>query len=718
MDVRLPNGKLIKGVPEGTPRAQIQQKAVSAGLASPDDFSGREDGQQPSTSRELPKYLQGASSQSPITAGVSDQFANPQRQAIGMGAAPEPVSGRPSGFMAGFKAGFVRDPQTKLKILSEEIFPDDPNAIKRFGYIDGDPVYINDAGRIEKAISGAGAQVGSAVANAPEAIGATIGSFATGNPATGAIVGDVGGRAVKQAIGSTVFGEPQDAQENIMDLAQEGALATTGAAVGKMGTMFGNRRAVSGLDRFNLKNAIDVKDRIKKATGVDLDVAQASQLSGMKALRKWAMKFPSDAAEVMDNFSKLQQGQSQEAVEGILKTLSSKSNLRQAGESPVNAAKAAIEVAKKQREDAASPFYRQAFESGAQVDARPIIKKINMALNNAKGPVRRDLKTAKSHFYKNVKKQTDQGTETVKALDNSIEGLHGTKIALDAMLSRRGGATSAENMSQRELVGIQKELVERLAQASPEYEAGRSAFEKMSQQLVNPLEDSPIGALAKLKNKRVAKAASEVFSETPDVDSVRFAKRVIQNQDPQAWKDLVRQKLQTDLEKAMQITGTGEIVNLEGKFLKAAAGTRAKREALEAALDKDMIDTTGNVLDAFEMIANSPIHGSDTAFNQAITEQQRQSGINVLARALTPLKSIAEASDEAFLQKHSTAIAEALTDPQKIKQVRKLLELPKGLERSIQIVSTVMPARGGQKMLEPGPSFMEPELMREQEEQQ
>lgn len=38
MDVRLPNGKLIKGVPEGTPKAAIQQKAIQAGLASEADF--------------------------------------------------------------------------------------------------------------------------------------------------------------------------------------------------------------------------------------------------------------------------------------------------------------------------------------------------------------------------------------------------------------------------------------------------------------------------------------------------------------------------------------------------------------------------------------------------------------------------------------------------------------------------------------------------------
>lgn len=38
MDVRLPNGQIIRGVPDGTPRDIVMQKAISAGIATPDDF--------------------------------------------------------------------------------------------------------------------------------------------------------------------------------------------------------------------------------------------------------------------------------------------------------------------------------------------------------------------------------------------------------------------------------------------------------------------------------------------------------------------------------------------------------------------------------------------------------------------------------------------------------------------------------------------------------
>ena len=38
MDIKLPNGALIKGIPEGTSKEDIAKKAISAGLAKPEDF--------------------------------------------------------------------------------------------------------------------------------------------------------------------------------------------------------------------------------------------------------------------------------------------------------------------------------------------------------------------------------------------------------------------------------------------------------------------------------------------------------------------------------------------------------------------------------------------------------------------------------------------------------------------------------------------------------
>jgi hypothetical protein len=38
MDVTLPNGEVITGVPEGTSKDEVARKAIRAGLATPQDF--------------------------------------------------------------------------------------------------------------------------------------------------------------------------------------------------------------------------------------------------------------------------------------------------------------------------------------------------------------------------------------------------------------------------------------------------------------------------------------------------------------------------------------------------------------------------------------------------------------------------------------------------------------------------------------------------------
>lgn len=47
MDVRLPNGVIIKGVPEGTSKDEVKRKAIAAGLATADDFGNVDSNQIP-----------------------------------------------------------------------------------------------------------------------------------------------------------------------------------------------------------------------------------------------------------------------------------------------------------------------------------------------------------------------------------------------------------------------------------------------------------------------------------------------------------------------------------------------------------------------------------------------------------------------------------------------------------------------------------------------
>lgn len=65
MDVRLPNGTIIKNVPEGTSKDAVMQKAISAGLAKPEDF-----GQQAAPAVDESGMPQLSMNENPATTGA------------------------------------------------------------------------------------------------------------------------------------------------------------------------------------------------------------------------------------------------------------------------------------------------------------------------------------------------------------------------------------------------------------------------------------------------------------------------------------------------------------------------------------------------------------------------------------------------------------------------------------------------------------------------
>lgn len=105
MDVTLPNGVVIKGVPENATRDQIKQKAIAAGLATEADFSSStptqqeidvpQNVQQPQSTGQ-PSFLDRlAQTSSDISGQINRSLQGVGESALTMGSAAiaEPVAG-------------------------------------------------------------------------------------------------------------------------------------------------------------------------------------------------------------------------------------------------------------------------------------------------------------------------------------------------------------------------------------------------------------------------------------------------------------------------------------------------------------------------------------------------------------------------------------------------------------------------------------------------
>ena len=73
MDIRLPNGHIIRNVPEGTSKDEVMQKALRAGLATREDFVQRRSPEEYNQIRQdsVERYRQEQAEElNPVTAGL------------------------------------------------------------------------------------------------------------------------------------------------------------------------------------------------------------------------------------------------------------------------------------------------------------------------------------------------------------------------------------------------------------------------------------------------------------------------------------------------------------------------------------------------------------------------------------------------------------------------------------------------------------------------
>lgn len=120
MDVRLPNGTVIRGVPEGTSKDAIMQKAISSGLATESDFAD--------AMNAMPATEAGKPAREPVAAGRFGGFTEPDTSLATrlpeIGSAEELNQLSVPAFKASFSLLATGD-DTRLKESFQEQFGDD-----------------------------------------------------------------------------------------------------------------------------------------------------------------------------------------------------------------------------------------------------------------------------------------------------------------------------------------------------------------------------------------------------------------------------------------------------------------------------------------------------------------------------------------------------------------------------------------------------------------
>jgi hypothetical protein len=285
--------------------------------------------------------------------------------------------------------------------------------------------------------------------------------------------------------------------------------------------------------------------------------------------------------------------------------------------------------------------------------------------------------------------------------ENTIQALDLVKRDLDDQIEVANKA--GERNRVRILTKAKDDLLTFLDATSPAYKAARGKYAEVSKAIVEPLEQGSVGILAKIKGpamvRQVAKVMDDVLANPDAVKGLRVA--LTNQQGPESWNKLVKLSLAKQFDKAAKETQGGDVVNLAGKFRQSVIGTPSRAKAMDEALDPSVRPVFDDVMESLQLIAREARSrgGSDTAFNQEITKLQKGGAFTSLGRFITaPAKTVREALDGKVLEKNSVALAEALTDPAKLKVLKELRKMRPSTERALAILGV---AGIGQSAIEP-----------------
>lgn len=462
-----------------------------------------------------------------------------------------------------------------------------------------------------------------------------------------------------------------------------------------------------------------VKETMPKAMDVAgaRQLQQTSQAMGVPLLGPEAMTSPrlrqlaGDVAATPEGGAIIQEAvrQRAQAVPGLLRgaaeeigpeTAMPLATARQASE----AAEKSLLAAERARTRAVTPLYNAA--KVQSVPAEKIMSVIEAAKAAKKtvargGPTERAIDTFINRISVPTKKAGQRNPITnVGRLDSAYKEFR-DKLDLpvgspDAMLREAKGVVG----------GLNQQLDDILMDV-PELFAARSAYQEITENVINTLGDTGLKALqsAKTTPQKVVDIIASPEMATPQ--SIAKIANELNRQDATVFPKIARQWIDNAIDQAQKITvGAGEApVSMGAKFAQAVRGTPKARSNLNAVLNgvaqsqgktadetAALVNGFNKMLDVLERTATIPGVGSPTAQRAALREAARQRTTADLldVRKLSLLGAIPDKMREAAMMSRYKNIAQAMTRPDSVDALINLAKVDVNSTRARNIVNSLI----------------------------
>lgn len=552
------------------------------------------------------------------------------------------------GFFESAKLGLMDDPASQIRALAERRFPDDPTAVRRYGQIDGEIVFVDEDGRLRREFSGAGSWGKTAGAVVPAMTGAFAGGVVAGPG--GAAIGGMGGASGRK-LGGLAQGERQSSLGNAIDLGIEGVLNLVGWKAGDaLGKGTVNRMVARDLSKFD-REGTDALIKMGEDLGIQLTAAEASNLGSLVSRQvRLGMGFD-EAADVIRTFYKKRAGQVNQAVE---REIGQSPGPVEAGAGAQRVMDSAINDAKASRLHESTPLYQASTnnprnllpeDAMARLEADPFMQKV---LADVKGDPLYGLQDAPN---------------------NSLQVVDYVKQHLDDLIEqaeRRGQNNRVRLLNER-----RKDLLATADKHFPDYTAARGKYAAMSPP-VDELEQGLPGVISRLKDTSLQRASHIIMDPKSDPVRVANVRRLFERKGAhQEWQDVTRQYLR-DVWETQSRDNIGDSTNLGANFRKKIFGTPRSRDVLKAALGPERYESFDKLMTVLEATGRAPRV-------QSMTEPAQQEARREAIEA-APMASAAGGFGmdlrkwwiDTKVGDWRKQLAEIVTNPESLKELEKL----------------------------------------------
>jgi len=455
-------------------------------------------------------------------------------------------------------------------------FPDDPLASYRYQFKDGELVYRNDDGTLEKefvsptdvgvfgeyvtpnlvpattfmadvygGIEGAkrGFQRGltqavtSPVKHPLAQLGIVLGNTAVGGFAGNLVVGGVARGGRELMIDQFYNMPPEELASAGKDLLISSGFSAIPFGVGKTRQVFnkfvGRKDALQRIMNLRLNQAETIAEA--KKLGIDLTPAEADVLATKAQNIQYFLTRQPESDKIY-NFYNSRASQVREAIEVFASEIGSGKG-GDIGRRVQEASKKAIDELAKRRKMRAGKLYDTIKNSDEpfQINTNEIIEKINTKLADPK---------LDPNEVEAITKFKDLLFDANGEVITDLMAIHGRRAgSINDLITNTGG------YAQKVIINLKDDMTALMDEATPLYNLARRVYDP-SRGPLQLVEKSAIGRMSKLiRDEQSAKALQTFFNPNVSAQSLRNSKRILQAVDPVVFQDVKKEFLLQQLDK-------------------------------------------------------------------------------------------------------------------------------------------------------------------------